>query len=102
MRHLYIILFPATRRVFRLVEVGETMSHDKLDLTARAAGFAMACDETAGGPIARQGPLQATYTPHQRQESHPVRSTATALVPIKSVRPSMSFGLMGWSFWKTA
>lgn len=102
MRYLYIILILATGRVSRPAEVGETMSHDKLDLTARAAGFAMACDETAGGPMARQAQLQAPYTPHQRQETAGVRTTTTALVPIKASRPPLSFGLMSWSFWKTA
>lgn len=78
------------------------MSHDKLNLTARAAGFAMACEETAGGPTVRQAPMQAAYVPSQRLDAPAAQSASTAVVPVKSVRPTMNFGLLGWSFWKTA
>jgi hypothetical protein len=78
--------------------VGEAMSSDKLNLTARAAGFAMAYDETAG-PLAR--PWQLPLAPPVRA-AEPISSPSTALVPFRADRPIFSWGFVGWNFWKTA
>ena len=80
--------------------MGEIMGTDKLNQTARAAGFAMACDDvplTQGRVAATQTNL-VTVSPR----SAGAGQTATAIVPRRAVKASFNWNLIGWNFWKTA
>ena len=76
------------------------MGSDKLNLTARAAGFAMAYDETVGGPypkLVRSGlPVVAPVRPDAAS------TPSQALTVTKNAKATMTWSLMGWSFGKTA
>lgn len=74
------------------------MGTDKLHLTARAAGFAMACDETVGGPQPRPG--QAPVSAQTRAE--PAVQRSMALVPSKPSKLALAGWGFGWSVGKTA
>ncbi len=76
------------------------MGNDKLNLTARAAGFAMACDETVGGPSTKAAQPQVPAAQVPRIEAPVAR--ATAMVPAASSKPGFNFGTIGFAFWKTA
>lgn len=80
-------------------EVGEKMSSDKLSAAARAAGFAMACDETAGAPVAKPASTGQALVPVVMGETQ-MRSLAQAVN--KLARPQLNWAGGGWSFWKTA
>lgn len=75
------------------------MGTDKLNVTARAAGFAMACDEAAvpQSSTPRQAVL-ALPAPMAQAPTQP----STMLAPIKQAKASFGFSTLGWGFWKTA
>ena len=73
------------------------MSTDKLDLAARAAGFAMACDEMVGGPTSRP-PMTAPQPAAQKT----ARPRALETLPARVERQAQAWGLIGRGFWKTA
>jgi hypothetical protein len=75
------------------------MGTDKLNVTARAAGFAMACDETAvPQPATSRQAVLALPAPKAQGAAQP----STALAPIKQAKERLSLGMLGWGFWKTA
>lgn len=71
------------------------MSTDKLNRTARAAGFAMACEEAAPAP-----PVAAIA--HVPTVQDAVRSASHALAPLKQAKSQLGWNPAAWSFWKTA
>lgn len=82
--------------VSRQVEVGEAMVNDRLNMTARAAGFAMAYDETVGRPPAKS--TQPAAPAFARTDA--VQSLKRAFEHLKAVKSASSGS--GWSFWKAA
>ena len=76
------------------------MGTDKLNVTARAAGFAMACDEIAAVPQAGAAMLATASIWAARPPTASVNSTA--LVPVRQPKVSLGWNMIGWSFWKTA
>ena len=78
------------------VEAGEVMGNDRLNMTARAAGFAMAYDETVGRPSVKSTQVAARAW----ATSDAVQSVMRGLEHLKAVKPVSS--VSGWSFWKTA
>jgi hypothetical protein len=100
-----LILFTLTWRIFASFllklagecpfrpEAGKAMSVDRLIRTARAAGFAMACDDVAGNQASVQ---QTAATPV------PVRHKPTALLPAPTAAQMSSWTPSSWGFWKTA
>lgn len=77
-----------------------TMGTDKLKITARAAGFAMACDDTATAPQAAlpQQVILALPAPATQTAALP----STALAKLKQAKANIGWGMLGWSFGKTA
>lgn len=76
------------------------MGTDKLRMTARAAGFAMACDEIPATPPAKTVAPAPAALWVARPHNAPHHSTA--LVPVKQPKLSLGWNMVGWSFWKTA
>lgn len=75
------------------------MGTDKLNVTARAAGFAMACDETAvPQPATSRQAFLALPAPKSQTGAQP----GTAIAPIEQAKERLSAGFLGWGFWKTA
>ncbi len=76
------------------------MGTDKLNMTARAAGFAMACDEIPAAPPAQAAaPVAAALWV---AKPHNTAQHSTALVPVKQPKISLGWNMVGWGFWKTA
>jgi len=78
--------------------VGEAMSNDKLNRTARAAGFAMAIDETVGGPLAQATVAPPVNGPKMLEAPRGVASST----PVREDKSHPAWALPGWGFWKTA
>jgi len=79
--------------------VGKAMSNDKLKRTARAAGFAMAIDETVGGPLAQATVAPPTSGPKLLEAPRGTRGQPVAL----GEKASPAWAFSGWTtFWKTA
>jgi len=73
------------------------MNTDRLAKMARAAGFAMACEDT---PSAVSNEVRQP----QWTARSPVPNVASknAVVPLRSTRSSFTWGFTSFSFWKTA
>ena len=82
--------------VSRQVEVGEAMVNDRLNMTARAAGFAMAYDETVGRPPTKSTQPSVPAT----AKADVLQSLVRAFEQLKAAKPAA--GSTGWSFWKAA
>lgn len=74
------------------------MSSDKLNLTARAAGFAMACDETVGGPVPK--PLAPAPLLLAKPDAPPAQTSV--LAPLRNAKIAFSWSFPSWSLGKTA
>jgi hypothetical protein len=76
------------------------MRTDKLNVTARAAGFAMACDEAAvPQPAYQQQPVLALPAP---KSGDGTMSAPVKPAPVEPTRSFLGFGMQGWGCWKTA
>lgn len=97
MRYICIILEGLSGASATRQKRAKVMSTDRLMRTARAAGFAMACDD--GSAPAAAKPAAAANV----QAATTERSTSLALTPARRVQHTVSnWALPGWMFWKTA
>jgi hypothetical protein len=78
------------------------MSSDKLNRTVRAAGFAMACDETLGAPIAKPAPPAPLALAKPDTKVETPQSQPGFLTTLRTSKPLLGFAFTGWSIGKTA
>lgn len=102
MSHFCTILLVAVSSLYLQMEVGEAMGTDKLNNTARAAGFAMAwCDDAATVPSARAAVTEST-TRGVVWTAASGQIPAAPIAPVKPVTLFSSWSFEGFNFWKTA
>ena len=77
------------------------MGTDKLNNTARAAGFAMAWFEDATSSTAKAVALEPTARGKAWSTAN-WQSAQAPKVPVKPATLLSNWGLMGFTFWKTA